>query len=195
MAAAAAVADEKVLSSSPPPGELSGADLAAAKTLMYLCLASAWVGGASAGAAALSLAFRPAPLFIEFLLASLGADLVSLVFAYAVMLRLLHGALRGVDSRAKFTKSCGPELRRGMIATAMPEYLVAQFLMALNIIGCLLLLMKLSDGSWPGGIVMVIVDVGVVGSAAISCFLVVPGIMLKLWRMKPCGAEAAACIV
>ncbi|TVU05911.1 hypothetical protein EJB05_49096 [Eragrostis curvula] len=192
---AAAVSKAAPASAPPPVPESARPDLAKAKTLMCLCLASLWVGGAGAGAADLTLAFcSDSVVFVAFLVASLVGILVSSVLYCVVWRLLLRCALCGVDSTPKLKKACGPILRKMLLDIAMLEYLGSLILLSLSAVGSLVL-MELSMESQPGRIGTIILHAGVLGSAAIAVSLILPATMLKLWRMKPGGAEAADSIV
>jgi hypothetical protein len=86
---------------SPPITALERPVYAAAKALTYLCLASMWVGGAAAVAAAFIDLASPGsaygmgyPVFSALLKLSTDAALFSVLLALVALLLLLHAALR-----------------------------------------------------------------------------------------------------
>ncbi|TVU05884.1 hypothetical protein EJB05_49068 [Eragrostis curvula] len=136
---------------------------------MCLCLASAWVGGAGAGAADLTLAFCADPVvFAAFFVASLGGILVSSVLYCVVWVLLLRAALCGVNSTPKLKKACGPILRKMLLDIAMLDYLGSLILVSLSAIGSLVL-MELSMESHPGRIGTIILHAAVLGFRGDCC--------------------------
>ncbi|CAL5006200.1 unnamed protein product [Urochloa decumbens] len=194
---APAIADAAAASPSPPgPGPALGRrDLAAVKALMFPCLAGLWVGGASAAAAAVTYAVHPwgevPGLIIALFFASFGAILFAALLANVVYLLLLCAAVRNSDS---ILQACGPSLRSLLRDTAWLSYLAALIFDALSFVGCFVVVV-LEIGPRVGRIGTLVIDVGVVICAGISCIDILPSMALKLWRMKPGDAAADGCVV
>uniref|UniRef100_A0A0A8YN02 Uncharacterized protein n=1 Tax=Arundo donax TaxID=35708 RepID=A0A0A8YN02_ARUDO len=211
MAAAAADAAR----ASPLPGTGTGPalarpEVAAAKALTYLSLASLWVGGAGLAVAAFAdLAFADrawgagSPV-IDVLKFSTKAILFGGLLAVVVMLLLLRAALllsatgssvnMDMGSKKISTASKGSMLRE----TVVLGWFAALPFVLLSSVSCFVM-KRLSPekGSQTGMVCTVIFDVGVVASMAITCVVTIPSMVVKLWRMKLGGEddEAADSIV
>ncbi|CAO2206755.1 unnamed protein product [Urochloa humidicola] len=196
---APAVADAAAPSRPPPgPGPALGRrDLAAVKALMLPCLAGLWVGGASAASAAVTHAVHPwgeAPvpgLIFVLLMASFGSILFAALLANVVYLLLLCAAVRDSDS---ILQACGQSLKSLLRDTAWFSYFAALTFDVLSFVGCFVVAV-LEVGPRVGRIGTLVIHVGVVISAAISCIDILPSTALKLWRMKPAGVAADGCVV
>ncbi|CAO2191447.1 unnamed protein product [Urochloa humidicola] len=194
---APAVADAAAASPAPPGlgPALGRRDLAAVKALMFPCLAGLWVSGACAAAAAVSHAIHswgevPVLIFV-LVMASSGGILFAALLAHVAYLLLLSAAVRDSDS---ILQACGPSLRSLLRDTAWTCCLAALIFDVLSFVGCFVV-MVLESGHRVGRIGTLVIDVGVVISAAISCIDILPSTALKLWRMKPGGAAADGCVV
>nr|CAB3482971.1 unnamed protein product [Digitaria exilis] len=194
---AAAVADAAAASRQPPgPGPaLRWPELAAVKALMFPCIAALWISGATAAAAAMTHVVHPSaddPIFL-LILSSLGCILLHSLLSIVVFVLLLRAALRDSDS---ILQACGPSLRSLLRETTWVHCFAAQILDVLSVVGCFVA-MELSMGSgsracWIGALA---IDVGVVISASICCFDILPFTFFKLWRMKPRVSAAHGCVV
>ncbi|CAO2201836.1 unnamed protein product [Urochloa humidicola] len=198
---APAVADAAAASPAPPGlgPALGRRDLAAVKALMFPCLAGLWVSGASAAAAAVSHAIHPwgeVPVLIFVLvMASSGGILFAALLAHVAYLLLLSAAVRDSGS---ILQACGPSWGEDYWSllrdTAWTCCLAALIFDVLSFVGCFVV-MVLESGHRVGRIGTLVIDVGVVISAAISCIHILPSTALQLWRMKPGGAAADGCVV
>ncbi|KAF8702047.1 hypothetical protein HU200_033392 [Digitaria exilis] len=180
---AAAVADAAAASRQPPgPGPaLRWPELAA-------------ISGATAAAAAMTHVVHPSaddPIFL-LILSSLGCILLHSLLSIVVFVLLLRAALRDSDSILQVLRST--EINTKSISFG--NSLFAQILDVLSVVGCFVA-MELSMGSgsracWIGALA---IDVGVVISASICCFDILPFTFFKLWRMKPRVSAAHGCVV
>ncbi|TKW10310.1 hypothetical protein SEVIR_6G155000v4 [Setaria viridis] len=194
-----AAASNAALASPPPPGSgpalVRRPNLAAVKALMFPCLASLWVGGASAAAAAAILAVQPsgegAPLVDTLMGASLMGILIATLLAKIVFTLLLSAALRDAYP---VLEACGPKLRSMLRDVAWFGYAEALLFVVASLVGCVVVV-EVSDGSRVCRIGALIIDVEAVACAAIACFDIIPSRALKLWRVKPSGATADGYIV
>ncbi|KAF8650561.1 hypothetical protein HU200_063936 [Digitaria exilis] len=82
--------------------------------------------------------------------------------------------------------ACGPSLRSLLRETTLVLGVAAQILVVLSVVGCFVA-MELSMRSVGGWIGALAIDVGVVISATICCFDILP-----VWRMKPRVSAAHA---
>ncbi|CAL5002085.1 unnamed protein product [Urochloa decumbens] len=186
---APAVADAAAVLPPPPgPGPALGRrDLAAVKALMFPSLAGLWVGGASA--------VHPwgggSRADHRVVLRVLWSHPLRRLLANVVYLLLLCAAVRDSDS---IRQACGPSLRSLLRHTAWLSYLAALIFDALSFVGCFVVVV-LEIGPRVGRIGTLVIDVGVVVCAGISCIDILPTMALQMWRMKPGGAAADGCVV
>ncbi|KAF8772822.1 hypothetical protein HU200_005206 [Digitaria exilis] len=171
--------------------------LAAPKAVGLLCLASLWVGFAAAGAAAVALVAacdydEACPV-----LRVLGAATTrALIFAAALALiaPLLVVRAAFCDGRFRLVLVVNlvmyrqaPQVPAGsMLREAVVRAFLAVFVFVLlGVIGCIVLVgLSPAKGSRTGWIGAMLVVVGEVGSMAICCFIIVPLLALKIWRIK-----------
>ncbi|CAL5006199.1 unnamed protein product [Urochloa decumbens] len=189
-------ASDAAPASRPPPGSgpaLGRRDIAAVRALMFAGLASLWVGSASAAAAAVIRTVHPSGdgagrLIDALVTASFAAILFAMLLAQVVFMLLLNAAFGTSDS---VLKACGPKLRAMLRVTGCFGYAEALLFVLPSLVGSLVVA-KIPKGSRAGRIVTPMIDVGVVGCAAIACFDILPSMVLKMWRVKLRAAAAAA---
>jgi hypothetical protein len=76
--------------------------------------------------------------------------------------------------------------------TAVIGSLASVPFVVLSFFGCLVLVvLSPAKGSLTGRISTAVIDVGVLGSMVLSCFVTIPSMALKLWRTSP-GVESHA---
>ncbi|CAL5012525.1 unnamed protein product [Urochloa decumbens] len=191
-----AASDAAPASRRPPPGSmpaLGRRGIAAVRALMFTGLASLWVGSASAAAAAVIRTVHPSGegagrLIDALVTASFAAILFAMLLAQVVFMLLLNTAFSTSDS---VLKACGSKLRAMLRVTGCFGYAEALLFVLPSLVGTLVVA-KIPKGSRAGRVVTPMIDVGVVGCAAIACFDILPSMVLKLWRVKLRVAAAAA---
>ncbi|CAL4998775.1 unnamed protein product [Urochloa decumbens] len=202
---APAVADAAAVLPPPPgPGPALGRrDLAAVKALMFPSLAGLCVGGAS-----VVHPWGEVPgLIIALFFASFGAILFagcsptsstccSCAPPYAIQIPYVRYCGKQRLNSTSFRESLarGPSLRSLLRHTAWLSYLAALIFDALSFVGCFVVVV-LEIGPRVGRIGTLVIDVGVVVCAGISCIDILPTMALQMWRMKPGGAAADGCVV
>ncbi|CAD6265468.1 unnamed protein product [Miscanthus lutarioriparius] len=204
-----AVAGGAAKDSPPPVPALERPDCAAAKALTYLCFASMWVGGAGVAAAAfIDLISAGGAYGMGFSVCSallkLSADAVlfGALLALVVLLLLLRAALRLVVTDLRVDMGMGinkiPRESMGSMLgdTAVIGWLASLLFLLLSLVGCLVLIaLSPAKGSLTVRISTAVIDVGILGSMVLSCFVTIPSMALKLWRMSPEGDAPADNIV
>ncbi|PAN35330.1 hypothetical protein PAHAL_6G199900 [Panicum hallii] len=178
-------------------------DLAAAKALGLLCLASLSVGFAAVGTSSVAIAacdYDEACAVRQVLDATAVRALVfAALLAPIAPLLVVRAAVCDAGFREELIISVIRHLQapRVPVRSFLRQDVVRAFLAALaftlpSIIGCtVLLVLSPAKGSWTGRIGAILAIVGEVGSTAISCFIIFPLMALKLWRMKLGGAALA----
>ncbi|TVU13415.1 hypothetical protein EJB05_40471 [Eragrostis curvula] len=168
---------------------------AAAKSLLWVLLATAWVGCASLGAG--TVAHRvwgmDSPVANALLIISVASifftGLPVAVFALHAMRRM---GLR-VSTVVKEIVACVKEtLSRKAFGALMWELMqdtavlgmVAWVPFIFMLFTGLLIVLISADGSKMEWIGQAIFDVGVLGFATISCFIIIPNFAVKLWKTK-----------
>jgi len=80
--------------------------------------------------------------------------------------------------------------------TAVIGWLASLAFLLLSLVGCLVLItLSPAKGSLTVRISTAVSDVGILGSMVLSCFVTIPSMALKLWRMSPEGDAPADNIV
>ncbi|XP_066353606.1 uncharacterized protein [Miscanthus floridulus] len=203
-----AVAGGAAKDSPPPVPALERPDCAAAKALTYLCFASMWVGGAGVAAAAfIDLISAGGAYGMGFSVCSallkLSADAVlfGALLALVVLLLLLRATLRLVVTDLRVDMGMGinkipRESMGSMLGDTAGSMLASLAFLLLSLVGCLVLIaLSPAKGSLTVRISTAVIDVGILGSMVLSCFVTIPSMALKLWRMSPEGDAPADNIV
>ncbi|CAO2163346.1 unnamed protein product [Urochloa humidicola] len=192
---AAVVSDPSPASRPPTLGSgmpLGRRYLTAVRALMLTGLASLWVGGASAAAAAVIRTVYPsgegARLIDALMRTSLVAILFAMLLADAVFMLHLNTCFATSYS---VLQACGVKLRTMLHVTAWFGYAEALLFVLPSLFGCLVVA-QIPKGSRPGRVITPMIDMGVLVCAAIACFDILPNMGLKLWRAKLSAAAAAA---
>ncbi|KAL6596213.1 hypothetical protein ACP70R_047577 [Stipagrostis hirtigluma subsp. patula] len=201
MAAANAGMDSPAAKPSLPGLVLTGRDLAPAKALLYVGLASAWVAVAGVAAAvSADLAFTSRSwdvVFpVVFPLLSTIAVIFAALFAVVALLLGLRAATRTtaliISMEMEPQKISGVSVWNMLCEAVVPVVgsLAGLLLAFLGIAGCLMAMMGLLpvEESHRLTVARVIVDVGLLGSMAMFGLVVIPSLVLKIWRMN-LGAE------
>ncbi|PUZ51461.1 hypothetical protein GQ55_6G188900 [Panicum hallii var. hallii] len=183
----------------PPPSPPWRPDLAAAKALMLLCLASLWVGFAAAGAAAVTVAAsghgEASPVFRVLAETTVKATALALLLAPVSMVLVLRATVCDAGFREELIRhgQASRASARSMLREAIVRAFIAALAFALlRVIGSLVLMgLSPAKGSRTGRVCEMLVVVGQVGSTSSTCFIILPLMALKLWRMKP-GAIAGS---
>ncbi|KAK3121717.1 hypothetical protein QOZ80_8BG0659550 [Eleusine coracana subsp. coracana] len=169
---------------------LARTKLAAAKAVMYLCLARFWVGLAVSGAGALILTVagpdctEHCPVFNALLAVKIKALIFAMLLALVTWLLVLHAAVLDAGFRAELRKASEAS-ESFMREAALRLFLAALPFVLLAVPGCLLLLgLSPTKESLMGRIGAWMVEVWVVVTAVICCFVFLPGVAMKLRRMK-----------
>ena len=93
---------------------------------------------------------------------------------------------------------CAHQASRASARSMLREAIVRAFIAAIafvlvRVIGSLVLMgLSHAKGSRTSRVGEMLVVVGQVGSTSVTCFIIIPLIALKLWRMKPGGEVAIA---
>ncbi|TVU05865.1 hypothetical protein EJB05_49049, partial [Eragrostis curvula] len=181
---------------SPPPPPLGPAHsrtaLAAAKALVYLCLASLWVANASVGAAATAAVAGPGgEVRCSVSMGHLSVLLFVLVCLVVVLLALRAVVLRS-GFRVVFTKAFGSPARSLLKGTISRVLLVALASLLLSLAGYLPpLLLSPKEDSLMGRISALMAELGIMCFVGTSCLVFLPMIMMAMvvWRLKLGGAS------
>uniref|UniRef100_A0ACD5Y5Q1 Uncharacterized protein n=1 Tax=Avena sativa TaxID=4498 RepID=A0ACD5Y5Q1_AVESA len=212
-----AVADDPVNPSPPPPPAASRIVVAvlalvrvAGRALPYLGFAIAWVLSAIGAATAVAhLAWGEDSAPFVFLLATTVAAVkvggALLLVAVLLCGRFLFEFVSGSDSELKKSTFGVIKQEATQVLLKFPRAaalgLVADLAFILLIFTGILVVMMSSpvDGSTSQGelIGSVIVDVGIFGAHAISCFVIIPALALDIWRVdqseRKVGLPVADC--
>ena len=92
---------------------------------------------------------------------------------------------------------CAHQASRASARSMLREAIVRAFIVAiafvlLRVVGSLVLMgLSPAKGSRTGRVGEMLFVVGQVGSTSVTCFIIIPLIALKLWRMKPGGVAIA----
>nr|TKW10306.1 hypothetical protein SEVIR_6G154700v2 [Setaria viridis] len=202
-AAAAAVAIAAAAAADAQPASRR-ADLVVAKALVLLCLASLSVGFAAAGAVAVTFAAckdgDPCPVLHVLAATCIKALVVAGMLASVAPVLVVRAAMCDAGLREDLTISIVRHMQspRPPMGSILREAVVQAILAALAFIllsgiGCMVVagLSPAKGSRTDHRIGAMLIVVGQVGSAAISCFIIFPLMGLKLWRMKLGDAAVA----